>query len=53
MNVKLNWVGFQLSQIKCTICKIRKKYMKNIFFRGRNRGIHWRQTHLYYRVFLF
>ena len=32
MNVKLNWVGFQLSQIKSTIFKIRKEYMKNIPF---------------------
>ena len=32
MNVTLNWVGFQLSQIKGTICKIRKEYIKNIPF---------------------
>ena len=32
MNVTLNWVGFRLSQIKNTICKIRKEYIKNIFF---------------------
>ena len=32
MNVTLNWVGFQLSQIKDTICKIRKEYIKNIPF---------------------
>ena len=54
MNVTLNWVGFQLSQIKCIICNIRKKNISRIFFfRGKNRRIHWRQTHLYYRVFLF
>ena len=53
MNVTLNWVSFQLSQIKGTICKIKKEYIKNIFFRRINRGIHWRQTYLYYRVFLF
>ena len=32
MIVKLNWVGFQLSQIKCIIRKIRIEYIKNIFF---------------------
>ena len=32
MNVKINWVGFQLLQVKCTICKIKKKYIKNIIF---------------------
>ena len=32
MNVTLNQVGFQLSQIKDTICKIRKEYIKNIPF---------------------
>ena len=53
MNVILNWVSFQLSQRKGTICKIRKEYIKNIIFRGSNRGIHWRQIHIYYRVFLF
>ena len=31
-NVKINWVCFQLSQIKSIICKIRKKYINNIFF---------------------
>ena len=32
MNVKLNWIGFQLLQVKCTIYKIRKEYIKNILF---------------------
>ena len=32
MNVTLNWIGFQLSQIKNTIYKIRKKYIKTILF---------------------
>ena len=32
MNVKLNQVSFQLLQVKCTICKIRKEYIKNIPF---------------------
>ena len=33
INVKLNQVGFQVSQIKCTIYKIRKEYIKNIFLK--------------------
>ena len=31
MNVKSNWIDFQLSQIKGTICKIRKVYKEYSF----------------------
>ena len=50
MNVIINWVDFQLSQIKILFVKLENNISRIFLFRGRNRWIHWRQIYLYYRV---
>ena len=46
----MNGLFFNIYKLKGVNCKIKKLSFKIFFFREKNRGIHWRQIHLYYRV---